>query len=261
MKEFLERAWNDIKQRKNLELYLVFSTIIAIFLADIFGVNTTNTLVEITLATLAVLLYGTIDMRHANEKHEQELSNISQAITTIPSTDSDFLNNTWEPSLKENMEQTSELWLVGVSLITTVKTNYTLIEKKLAQGHLVKVLVVHPDGVGLEIAVSRNYGRKDINQKRHDIYRTLNDLCELKRNSLGHLEIRTIEYPLAYGAIVINPQSSINGRLYIENYGYRVRSEAFPIFSLCPMHGEWYEFYYQELLLLWDSARDWNCTE
>ena len=157
------------------------------------------------------------------------------------------------------MEHADELWLVGVSLVTTVKTNYALLENKLKQGHLVKVMVVHPGGAGVEIAVSRNYGRKDVEQKCSDIYRTLSDLCELQKNGSGQLEIRTTQHPLAYGAIVISPQSSANGRIFVKNYGYRVKSEGFPIFTLQTAHGEWYEFYRHELFFLWEDAIDWEC--
>lgn len=259
MKEFLERAWQDIKQRKNLELYLVLSAIIIVFAADILGVDTTNALVEITLAVLAVLLYGMIDARHTNEASNQELSELNQSVNKISSSTQDFLDSKWSSSLKQEMKHTDELWFVGISLVRTVKTNYSLLENKLKQGHLVKVMVVHPEGVGVEIAVSRNYGRKDVKQKCNDIHRTLSDLCELQKRGSGRLEIRTIQHPLSYGAIVISPQSSANGRIYVENYGYRVKSESFPIFTLRPIHSEWYEFYIHELLLLWNDAIDWKC--
>jgi len=131
MKEFLERAWHDIKQRKNLELYLVLVAIITVFVADTVGVDTTNALVEITLASLAVLLYGMIDVRHANENHSQKLSELGQSVNIMSSSSQDFLDNKWSTSLKQEMEQTDELWLVGISLVRTVKTNYALLENKL----------------------------------------------------------------------------------------------------------------------------------
>ena len=158
------------------------------------------------------------------------------------------------------MKHADELWLVGISLVSTVKTNYGLLESKLKQGHSVKVMVVHPEGVGLEVAVSRNYGRKDIEQKRNDINRTLADLCELQELGTGQLEVHTTQHPLAYGAVVIDSESAVNGKIYVENYGYRVRSDSFPTFTLRPAHGEWYEFYKQELALLWKDATEWNCN-
>lgn len=259
MKEFLERVWKDIKQRKNLELYLVLAAIITVFIADILGVQTTNALTEITLAVLAVLLYGMIDTRHAHEDRKHELAALGQSVNKIALSSQDFLDNKWSSSLKLEMEHTDELWLVGVSLVRTVKTNYALLESKLKQGHLVKVIVVHPGGIGVEVAVSRNYGRRDVEQKCNDIYRTLNDLCDLQQKGAGRLEIRTTQHPLSYGAIVISPQSSAKGRIYVENYGYRVKSEGFPIFTLRPAHGEWYEFYRHELFFLWEDAIAWEC--
>ncbi len=206
MKEFLERAWRDIKQRKNLELYLILAAIIVVFVADVLGVQTTDALVEITLAALAVLLYGMIDARHDGEDSNRELSEIGQAVNKLTASNQDFLDNRWSSSLTQEMEDADELWLVGVSLLSTVKTNYDLLEKKLKQGHAVKVMLIHPEGIGLEIAVSRNYGRRDIEQKRNDINRTLSSLCDLQKQGAGQLEIRTTQHPLAYGGVVIDTQ-------------------------------------------------------
>lgn len=259
MKEFLERTWQDIKQRKNLELYLILAAILAVFIADVLGVDTTNALVEITLATLAVLLYGMIDARHDSENQNQELAELKQSVHQLSSSSQDFLDNKWPTSLTQEMEMADELWLVGVSLLRTVKTNYALLENRLKYGYLVRVLVVHPEGIGVEIAVSRNYGRRDIEQKSTDIRRTLGDLCELRQKGSGRLEIRTTQHPLSYGAILVSPQSSAHGRIHVENYGYRVKSGGFPVFSLRPDHGDWYEFYKHELHLLWEDASQWNC--
>lgn len=259
MKNFLGRSWQDLKQKKNLDLYLVLAGILLVFVADIVGINTTEALVNITLAVLALLLYGMIESRHINEDNTQRFAEIGESIKGMSSFSQEFLSNKWPSSVREEMEMSSELWLIGVSLVTTVKTNYSLLESKLKQGHTVKVLLIHPGGVGVEIAVSRNYSLRDVEQKCSDIRRTLKYLCDLQGVRLGHLEIRTTQHPLAYGAIVINPQSFADGRIYIENYGYRVKSEGFPIFSLSPAQGEWYEFYRQELALLWDDSIEWEC--
>ena len=70
MKDFIELAWKDIKKRKNLELYVVLLAIVSVFVVSIFGVDTASTLVNITLAVLAVLLYGLIDTKHSAEKNQ-----------------------------------------------------------------------------------------------------------------------------------------------------------------------------------------------
>ena len=83
MQEFAQRAWRDIKQRKNLELYIILLAIIAVFLADTIGVNVFDSINSITLAALGVLLYSLIDTRHATEKSEQQLDHLNQSMTAL----------------------------------------------------------------------------------------------------------------------------------------------------------------------------------
>jgi hypothetical protein len=74
MKNFLKTTWSDIvEKQKNVELYLVLLVIVVIFIADIFGVETSSAITEIFLAALAILIYSTIDTRHFNEQIEDEL--------------------------------------------------------------------------------------------------------------------------------------------------------------------------------------------
>ncbi|RMD66001.1 hypothetical protein D6817_05030, partial [Candidatus Pacearchaeota archaeon] len=81
MKTFLKKAWQDIiGEQKNLELYLVLSVIVLIFVADIFDFDTKAASTEILLAALAILVYGMIDTRHYNEQIDKTLSEQSRTL-------------------------------------------------------------------------------------------------------------------------------------------------------------------------------------
>lgn len=78
MGNFLKTAWADIKNRKNLELYLFLTIALAVLVADIFGVGTKEALFEIVLAALSMLIYGLIDSRQTTERIEKKLEETCQ---------------------------------------------------------------------------------------------------------------------------------------------------------------------------------------
>lgn len=80
--------------------------------------------------------------------------------------------------------------------------NYATLEQKLRQGHRLRVLIVHPEGPGVEMAVSGNYIRKEVSVTSSRIRDNLQLLCDQPR---GRMKIRTIQTPLFYGVIATNP--------------------------------------------------------
>jgi len=88
-------------------------------------------------------------------------------------------------------------------------------------------MLVHPDGPAIEIAENRMYGRVDVLRRRRDTLSNLLDMCELKRVTSGKLEIRTIQNPLTYEAVVVNPASAA-GTMYLKHYVFKLMSPQGP---------------------------------
>lgn len=161
---------------------------------------------------------------------------------------------------KGDFETATELWLFGVTLHRTIQNNYAVIERKLHQGHHIKVLLIHPEGPGMEMAVQRNYVLREVGPKSSDTRLTLQLLCNLAKTTPGKLESRTIQFPLAYGATIVNPNAA-TGVLYLEHYCFRISSESWPRFVLQASDGQWYDFYKREIEALWDAGVEWTCSE
>jgi hypothetical protein len=132
-----------------------------------------------------------------------------------------------------------------------------MLEQKLRQGCRVRVLLVHPQGPGLEMAVERGYTRRDVAMKRQEIVSVLNLLEDLDVSAPGQLEVRTIQHPLSYGATAINPDNS-DGALYLEHYCFRVTTESLPRYMLRTGDGRWYDFFKTELQTLWQAGQEWE---
>ena len=192
----LRRIWDDLRKGENIDLYLTIAAAVAFVALNLAGVASTALLAPLTLAVLALLAVTSLGNRH---RMDELLAQREQSLD-------DFFLEEFPPSYKTDLEAAEELWLVGVSLHRTVTANYALFERKLQQGHRLRVLLVHPDGAGLEMAVARGYTRRDVEKKRQEIRYVLDLLCDLRQGAPGRVEVRTIQHPLAYGSAGRQPR-------------------------------------------------------
>ncbi len=171
----LRRIWNDLRQGENIDLYLTIAAAVAFVALNLAGIASTALLAPLTLAVLALLAITSLGNRHRMD----EL--LAQRERTLD----DFFLEQFPPSYKADLEAAEEVWLVGVSLHRTVTENYPLFERKLQRGHRLRVLLVHPEGAGLEMAVARGYTRRDVEKKRQEIRYVLDMLCDLRQAARG----------------------------------------------------------------------------
>jgi|YNPBryantNP2012_1023418.scaffolds.fasta_scaffold19505_1 hypothetical protein len=245
----LKRIWDDIKKGENIDLYVTVVVAFGLVLLDLIGFAPQNWLSSIILAVLGLIAISTLGNRYRLEELSHKLTQSNEL----------FLDE-FPARLKDDFEAGTEVWLVGVTLARTVKTYYVAMERKIRKGHIIKVLLVHPEGPPIEMAETRIYGRMDVQRTIGDIRNTLQDLCDLRAIAPDRLQIRTIKNPLAYGAIAINPDSPL-GVLYLEHYPYKVPGGSRPKLVLRATDGQWYEFFREEIRILWENGIDWQCPE
>jgi hypothetical protein len=200
------------------------------------------------LAILGLLAIAMLGNRY---KVEEGLNNLRQ----VPGS---LFQEKFPPSLDSDLEKSKELWLVGVTLGRTIKTHYSLLEKKLARGDCVKVLLVNPDGVACEMAEMRVYGRPNVERNRAEIRGNLGDFCDLAKMVPDKLEIRTLNYPLGFGGFAIDPDTA-SGILYLEHYPFKTPGGSIPKFVLQAGDSRWYDFFKTEMRTLWENGDPWNC--
>jgi hypothetical protein len=246
----LRRIWDDIRSGENIDLYITVIVAIGLAILNIVGIAPQTYLAPITLAVLGLLAITSLGNRY---RIEELLQKQAQSIDN-------FYVEEYPLSFKNDFEAAEELWLIGVSLRRTVQANYPKIEQKLRQGHIIKVLLVHPEGAGLEIAVSRNYARREVEPKSNEIRFNLQLLCDLRKISPNKLEVRTIQYPLAYGVTAVNPDTA-SGVLYLEHYCFRTASDSLPRFVLRAKDGRWYDFFKSEIRAMWNAGIEWPCDK
>lgn len=246
--QILSRFWQDIRNFENLDLYLTVVLAIGLSILNLLGSASDEYIPAVTLAVLGLLALTSLVNRH-------RIDDLHQTLTGSPT---DLFLEDFPEDLKSNLESASELWLVGVSLHRTINFNYATLERKLRQGHRVRVLVVHPEGPGVEMAVSRNYTRKEVAVTSNRIRDNLQLLCELRAIAPEHMTIRTIQNPLSYGVVATNPDSA-TGSLYIEHYTFGVSPISMPRYVIRAQEGKWYDFFKQEVVSMWEYGVDWGC--
>ena len=248
--KLIQRIWDDIRAGENIDQYLTIGAAITLTLLNLAGVSLQAYLAPFTLAVLALLAINNLGNRFK----------IDELLKRQPESLDAFFMDDFPPSYKTDFESSDVTWLVGVSLHRTIKTNYPILEKKLRQGKTLRVLLIHPKGVGVEVSVARNYTHRGVEPKSNDISFILELLCSLQEIAPTKIDIRTINFPLAYGVTAVNPDTAI-GKLYIEHYGFRVSTDSIPRYVLKASDGRWYDFHKREIEALWNAGEKWVCEK
>ena len=109
----LRRVWDNIRHGENIDLYVAVPLAILIAILGIFGITSPQLIASMTLVILGLLATSLLTNRHAVKELSQKLTQTSNTV---------FLTDFSESNLERDFEEASELWLVGVSLTTTVRT-------------------------------------------------------------------------------------------------------------------------------------------
>lgn len=248
--KLLQRIWNDIRSGENIDQYLTIATAITLTILNLAGVSLQAQLAPFTLAVLTLLAINGLGNRF---KIEELLKKKTESLDT-------FFADDFPQSYKADFENSDVMWLIGVSLHRTIKTNYKTLERKLRQGQTLRILLVHPHGTGVELSVARNYVNRRVEPKSNEISFILELLCKLSEIAPTKIEVRTINFPLAFGVMAVNPDRA-TGMLYIEHYGFRVSTDSIPRYVLKATDGRWYDFQKREIEALWDAGENWVCEK
>lgn len=251
MKSFLRRAWKEILQGENLDVYLLIVLAIGLGVVNLLGIipaQWMNTwVVSIILTVLGLLAVVSLGNRHRIEGLTEKLS---KDITDI------FVNK-WESDGTREMTLASEIWFVGVSLGRPIGDHYALLESKLKSGTKIKFLFRDPNGTTLDLVTEQEYIPSSPDQVKQNIYKSLARAKALQKASPQNMEIKVINYPIPYNIFSFDPDSP-TGALYIETRSYQMPDGDIPKFVLTPKDGFWYQFYKKQLATFWNSAKTWE---
>ncbi|MEW5871780.1 MAG: hypothetical protein AB1894_21105 [Chloroflexota bacterium] len=247
----LRRFWEDIRKGENIDLYIaVFASILLAILA-ISGLAVQSWIAPLNIAVLALLAYSMLGSRHRMDELFQGLREEAQSI---------FRKKWPEDDLDLALREAKNAFLIGVSLRRTFGDYYALLEDKLQRGDTVRILVLDPNSAAVEAIAKRVYKDVSIERSRGSIKDSLRSMHHLKLRTGGKLEIRVTDYPVTIGGILTDPNTT-HGKLFLENYTYKMRDIDLPKILLQSKDEQWYEFYKSQMDTLWENGTAWEGEE
>jgi len=246
-----KRIWGEARRGENIDLYATIVIAVIFVVLDLLGLAPDSWLNPLTLAVLAMVSMAILMSRYHVEDAVQRLR--MPAIS--------LFQDKFPEEFELDLLQSESVYIIGASLSRTVKTYYETLQTKLKRGHHVRILILDPNGPAAELTEMRTNGHthKDPERLRLHLRSTLADLEDLEQNSSGRLEVRTINFPMGFGAFGVDLDGP-DGILFIEHYPFRTPGGSVPKFVLYARDGRWYEHFRQELLALWENGQPWTCN-
>jgi len=241
--KFFKRMVRDIGAGNNLEHYITLLFIVVILFLDIFGVASPDILAEITLAVLALMVFGSLNTRESVEE-------LTHKFEQTTSADSYF----WQEKVSAEpfLRQAKHIGFVGASLSRTLRDYSNTLEKRLLDGAAVRVILMDPASTAPDQAVLRSKGIKNRQFYVDSLRPSLERIGALVNRS-ETVELGLLPYKPAFGMIVIDPDEP-NGIIIVEMYPHHTDSFA-PTFELRPNRDpNWYNFFRQQYEELWKSG-------
>ncbi len=267
MYDALNSAWEDVKHGENLDVYVALLATIVFLILDLIGVGD-QWITSIIVAALAILLLSTLMQRKRDEallkaiqesqeavmKRDEALlgafqeSRVSILLETIPS-----------EQMKQDIVSGKDVWLIGIFLRTTGDEFLEPFRKRLKEfsGYTIHILVSDPDGHSIHPIAFRSKETMNSLKAQDRIRDSLSTLCNIRGLS-PNVEIRVIDLVLPFGLIAADINAD-EGVIYYEQYPFK--SDDKPVMVFHPSDPPWYGFYRDQIQLLWDHARRWECPK
>lgn len=250
MLNIIKVIWTDVAHGKKIDLYVTIVVAIVMSGLSLLDVVEQKLINSITLSVLCLLVISSLVIRHQ----------LDDKLTSNGTVSGIQFSNRFPNDFDERIKNANSLFISGVSLTRTTITRYSEFEKKLSQGHSIKILLVNPKGHGCQMALKRHRANDSIDDFRHTIISSIKRLDNLKKVSPGTLEIRLIDNPLGYGAYAVDVESA-TGVIYVEHYPFKTENGSIPRYSLSPNNKEWFDFFKSELSLLWDEGEPYESNK
>lgn len=263
MIKFLEKVLDDIREGRNLEVYLTLVVALVLLILDVFDIVSTEAIAAGTLATLALLAYSLLtnreQMRRLTDASTTTRTIIEQMVSGKPRADRFFWKE--RKSLESDLARARFVGITGITLSRTVRDYLHIFENRLQSGAHMQFVVIDPSSLAPRQVILRSKGGVGDSFYADLVRTTVARLCILAEleDPPGGLELGLLPYAPSFGLFVIDPDEP-HGRIIVEVYQHR--SLAFnPTFELdAQSDARWYAFFREQFDLLWESCGERRMT-
>jgi hypothetical protein len=176
------------------------------------------------------------------------------------------------PALDDYVRSATQIDMCGVTLTSAVNKQFGNLRERLAQGATLRLLIVDPDSLALEMSAERSEVPEDVGYYLKRLEATLKDLSYLDRGGFGSEQqdmqragmnrgsfaVRLLPYAPSFGIYRFQTaagKSDIILELYPHGAGY----VSPPIFALTPERdGVWYDYFAKQFDDMWQRAKPWE---
>jgi hypothetical protein len=174
------------------------------------------------------------------------------------------------PTLDNYISGAHQIDLCGVTLTSTINKQFSNIREALRAGANIRILIVDPDSLGLQMSAARSEEPDDVDYFRRKLSATIRDLEYLQKSWLGYkadqklrpgnFAVRLITFAPSFGIISFDATRH-NGTVFIEVYSHRIGYDTPPTFDLTfHRDGEWYKYFNEQFEQMWADAKTWEPT-
>lgn len=258
----------DIRKGENIDygLMIISSIIISIasisiVLLDILGRIDLTIYYNRAILTVTSLILGALGIICiTNLRTRYMLANHIRSIDDFFIMD--FIGTNHQERIAKDLDSSQEVILIGRDLTTTLKDLYSVLANNLKNGKSIKVILVNPNSAACKMAAMCNIDGTDEKVKHNEIAASMNNRCKglydiSKNNESGEFELHLTECLPAFGAILIDPETS--GTIYMWHYTYKSeKNRNRPKMILNRSEGYWYDLFKDEILKMWQTTNPYD---
>jgi len=253
MEEFFKNAWRDIKQRKNLELYLVLITAFIVIIVDTFGVDTSSAIIKVVLAVLALLAFGLIGDRHDSERLEKNINDLVKGGSATS-----FFNEWDDAPFRKRIIGAKEVSLIAIANHVFISRNSEPLKKFIIRGGKLRCILVDPSSNAMKMACDLGTGyEKQIDHLAMQVdlsVQQFKDFIGLSTDP-SKVQIKLIDH-LPFAILTMIDHQTDNGIMYITLNGFEEPPSIRPSFILNKIENEkWFQFYQKSYENIWESYK------
>ncbi len=254
MRQLLRRIIADIRQGENIDLLVTVLLVFVIAILDGLGVATDRLVSSITLATLGLIAVGLLLTRYRIEEitSKTDVRDLIRFSSEKP------------VSLKDDLRNADEVWMLGVNMRKTTQNNYHHFTEKINCGGRIRVLISEPNDIHFEEVAAR-FARPgtiigDITSHFEEVLRLYSKMKEFVDNE-GMVQVKLMGFIPPY-SLYIFPNKQDGGVVYVEVYGHRSdtgRSGSLPKFQVTEWENpRWYQHFVNQFKVMWKYAKNYD---
>jgi len=249
----LGKVIEDIRRGENIDAYIAILLGLSFSLLGILGITGFDLLGAAILLTITFLVFGSLANRRSIEKFGNsidELKSQRKILSTMKLPDE---------SLREKFRNAKNISIIGLSLLNTLNTFRDDINECLSNGGSLRVIILDPNGPGIDGAVYRSSNRLSKDQYIREVNSALDYLDVWRNNSNdSNIKIKLIAHLPSYAITLVEPKSEDErAHCHVRLWSFRKTSLKGPIIN--PDQGDdkyWFDYFAEQYEEFWQASTE-----